>query len=335
MYEKIDKNLYTPMMRQYLTVKEDFPDTLVFYRVGDFYEMFFNDAIVASHELELVLTKKDAGVNNEPVPMAGVPYHAVETYIQKLSEKGYRIAIVDQMEEANNKKIVNREVTRIITPGTNIDEHFLNEKNNNYLGSIDLTKRGLTFAYVDLSTGEARLTVLPKYWDRLYNEISKLQIKEIVVTQSVPKTVREYLQHVMHLMLSHPASNSLDDYMNGLIDNLHEDEKTAAKELLKYLVDTQKRTLIHIKPFITYNIDEFLKLDYNSIHNLELITSIRSNDPRNSLFGILDHCATAMGSRYLKRSILYPLTNMFSLNILIKNYILYYLFFYHIAYTCP
>ena len=297
------------MMRQYLTVKEDFPDTLVFYRVGDFYEMFFNDAIVASHELELVLTKKDAGVNNEPVPMAGVPYHAVETYIQKLSEKGYRIAIVDQMEEANNKKIVNREVTRIITPGTNIDEHFLNEKNNNYLGSIDLTKKGLTFAYVDLSTGEARVTVLPKYWDRLYNEISKLQIKEIVATSSVPKTVREYLSNVLHLMLSHPVNSALDEYMLHLVDDLKEEEKLASTELLKYLVDTQKRTLIHIKPFVSYNVNEFLKLDYNTIRNLELISNIRSNDPKTTLFGILDHCATAMGSRYLKRSLLYPLTN--------------------------
>ena len=167
MYENIDKSLYTPMMRQYLTIKESYPDALVFFRLGDFYEMFFNDALVASRELEIVLTKRDAGTNNEPVPMCGVPFHAVENYIEKLSTKGYKIAIVDQMEEASNKKIVTREVTKVITPGTNINEHYLTDKTNNYLAAIDKTNDGYVFAYCDLSTGDTFVTCLSKYLDAL------------------------------------------------------------------------------------------------------------------------------------------------------------------------
>mgnify|MGYP004691399021 CR=1 FL=1 len=138
MYEKIDKSKYTPMMRQYLDIKENYPDTLVFYRIGDFYEMFFNDALVASRELEIVLTGRDAGTE-ERVPMCGVPYHAVDIYIEKLSLKGYKVAIVEQMEEPTGKKLVQRDVIRIITPGTNIDETYLSDKSNNYIGCIDKT----------------------------------------------------------------------------------------------------------------------------------------------------------------------------------------------------
>ena len=165
MYEKIDKNLYTPMMRQYLEIKENYPDTLVFFRLGDFYEMFFNDALVASRELEIVLTGRDAGVGNEKVPMCGVPYHAVDSYIEKLSNKGYKVAIVEQLEEPGGKKIVHRDVTKIVTPGTNIDEKYLSDKNNNYIGAIEKLDNGYAFAYIDLSTGESKITQFPNNFD--------------------------------------------------------------------------------------------------------------------------------------------------------------------------
>ncbi|MBR2891562.1 MAG: DNA mismatch repair protein MutS [Bacilli bacterium] len=329
MYENIDKNLYTPMIRQYLTIKENYPDTLVFFRVGDFYELFFNDAIVASRELEIILTKKDVGVQNEPVPMAGVPHHAVTTYIERLSEKGYRIAIVDQMEDANNKKIVKREVTKIITPGTNIDEHYLNEKNNNFLASIDKLEDGFAFSYVDLSTGDSYITKLPKYFDALYNEINKLSIKEIVVNSSIPKIVREYLTNVLHILISNAETTVLDSYLTVLFEQLDNSLKPCVEQILSYLINTQKRTLMHLKPFKYYDINEFLKLDFNTVRNLELISSIRNNDSNKSLFGILDHCSTAMGSRFLKRSIMFPFTNINNINKrldiveqLMKNYLL-------------
>jgi len=329
MYENIDKSLYTPMMRQYLTIKESYPDALVFFRLGDFYEMFFNDALVASRELEIVLTKRDAGVNNEPVPMCGVPHHAVENYIEKLSNKGYKIAIVDQMEEASNKKIVTREVTKVITPGTNINEHYLTDKTNNYLASIDKTDEGFVFAYCDLSTGDTFITNLSKYLDSLYNEINKLNIKEVVITSNVPKIVREYLTSVLHILTTQITPAKLDNYLEALYNEINPELLSCANILLNYLIQTQKRTLIHLKKFKVYSVNEFLKLDYNTIRNLELLSPLRNNDSRKSLFGILDGCSTAMGSRYLKRSILYPLTNQKQIderhNIieqLLKNYLL-------------
>ena len=329
MYENIDKSLYTPMMRQYLTIKESYPDALVFFRLGDFYEMFFNDALVASRELEIVLTKRDAGTNNEPVPMCGVPHHAVETYIEKLSNKGYKIAIVDQMEEASNKKIVTREVTKVITPGTNINEHYLTDKTNNYLASIDKTDDGFVFAYCDLSTGDTFITNLSKYLDTLYNEINKLNIKEIVITSNVPKIVKEYLTSVLHILTTQTSVEKLDSYLEMLYDGVSSELIPCANILLNYLIQTQKRTLIHLKKFQEYSINEFLKLDYNTVRNLELLAPLRNNDSRKSLFGILDGCNTAMGSRFLKRSILYPLTNQKQIderhNIveqLLKNYLL-------------
>ena len=158
MYENINKNNYTPMMRQYLEIKENYPDTLVFFRLGDFYEMFFNDAIVASRELEIVLTSRDAGTNNDRVPMCGVPFHAVSGYIERLSERGYKVAIVEQLEEPSAKKIVKRDIVKIVTPGTNVDEEFLDEKNNSYLGCLEKYNDYFILSYIELSTGETKIT---------------------------------------------------------------------------------------------------------------------------------------------------------------------------------
>lgn len=187
MYEKIDKNKYTPMMRQYLEIKENYPDTLVFFRLGDFYEMFFNDAIVASRELEIVLTGRDAGIENDRVPMCGVPHHSVNSYIERLTNKGYKVAIVEQLEEPGGKKIVQRDVIKIVTPGTNIDENYLDDKNNNYIGAIEKYEMGYLLTYIDLSTGDASIISFPLHIELVYNEIQKLSIKEIVVNKNLVK----------------------------------------------------------------------------------------------------------------------------------------------------
>lgn len=196
MYKILDKNCYTPMIRQYLEIKENYPDTIVFYRVGDFYELFFNDAIVGSRELEIVLTGKDAGVS-ERVPMCGVPYHAVNVYLERLSQKGYKVAIVEQMEEPTpGKSIVKRDVIKIVTPGTNIDENYLNEKTNNYIGEIEKVDNKYILAYIDLSTGESRITSFGLHNQILISEINKLGIKEVVTSENLSKALTNNLTKI-------------------------------------------------------------------------------------------------------------------------------------------
>ena len=193
MYENIDKNQYTPMMRQYLEIKENYQDSLVFFRLGDFYEMFFNDALIASKELEIVLTGRDAGAK-ERVPMCGVPFHSVDGYIERLTEKGYKIAIVEQLELPGDKKIVKRDVTRVVTPGTRMDEKSLDEKNNNYIACLEKANNNYVLAYVELTTGESLVTefISPEI---AINQINKLNIKEVVVEKTFPiQYVRNQLQ---------------------------------------------------------------------------------------------------------------------------------------------
>lgn len=314
MYNNIDKNNYTPMMKQYLEIKENYPDTLVFFRLGDFYEMFFNDALVASKELEIVLTSRDAGVNNDPVPMCGVPFHAVDGYIERLSSKGYKIAIVEQLEAPGINKIVKRDVIKIVTPGTNIDEQYLNEKENNYLGVIEKnSNNSYSFGYIDLSTGESKITNIPTS-DMLYSEIIKLRIKEVVIGKSISKQMSEYLSKILSLTLSENDSTDLDEYFDTLYSELSQDLQLAAKRLLSYLVLTQKRVLIHLKKFTEYSVNDYLRIDASSLKSLELVESIKGDRNRNNLFSVLDHCQTAMGSRYLKKNILYPLINLTEIN---------------------
>lgn len=310
MYEKIDKNLYTPMMRQYLEIKENYPDTLVFFRLGDFYEMFFNDAIVASRELEIVLTGRDAGVNNERVPMCGVPYHAVDNYIEKLTNRGYKVAIVEQLEEPGGKKIVHRDVTKVVTPGTNIDEGYLNEKNNNYIGAIEKIENGYAFAYIELSTGESKITQFPYNIDLIYSEINKLKIKEIVVNKTFDTILLEQLSKLYGVLISVCDEVDIEKYLSHLIEHLKVNLQICAKRLLSYIIKTQKRVLVHLQEFQYYDSKDYLRLDSNAIRNLELVESLKGNRFKNNLFCILDKCSTAMGSRFLKRSILFPLVDL-------------------------
>lgn len=314
MYENIDKNSYTPMMRQYLEIKENYPDTLVFFRLGDFYEMFFNDAIVASRELEIVLTGRDAGTNNDRVPMCGVPHHAVNSYIERLSERGYKVAIVEQLEEAGGKKIVHRDVIRIITPGTNIDESYLSDKSNNYIGCLEKSNLGYNLSYIDLSTGECLITDFPNNIDLVISEINKLGIKEIVSASNLNSNIRNQLTKIYGILVSLNDDLIIDSYLEPLIANLEEKLLNCSKRLLSYIIKTQKRVLVHLQPFNYYSNKEYLRLDNNAVRNLELVESLHGNRLKNNLFQVLDKCSTAMGSRFLKKSILYPLVDLNKIN---------------------
>ena len=312
MYEKIDKTQYTPMMRQYLDIKEDYQDSLVFFRLGDFYEMFFNDAIIASKELEIVLTGRDAGAK-ERVPMCGVPFHSVDGYIERLTEKGYKIAIVEQLELPGDKKIVKREVTRVVTPGTKMDEKSLDEKHNNYIACLEKYNNKYILAYVELTTGESFVTDFANV-DVAISQINKLNIKEVVVEKTFPTHYRNILNKVYGILVSEVAKVELENYQESLFANLQLDQLSACKRLIYYIVNTQKRVLFHLKPFEVFTNKDYLGLDISAVKNLELIESLKGAKNKNNLFSVLDRCSTAMGSRYLKRNILFPLVNLNKIN---------------------
>ncbi len=309
MYENIDKMKYSPMIRQYLEIKEQYPDTLIFYRVGDFYELFFNDAIVGSKELEIVLTGKDAGVE-ERIPMAGVPYHAVNNYLDTLTEKGYKVAIVEQVENPKDAQgIVKRDVVRIVTPGTLIDEVSLDAKTNNFLVSLSTNKNVFILSYVDLSTGEGYLTDIPNNEQLLFAEIIKLNAKEIIVNSSFRQDILNPLKQKYSFALSIEDNDQVPSYFKGLLINLDKEEEKNYCRLLNYIIRTQKRTLVHMQKVVKYNINSYLKIDIASRKNLELLETLRFQDRKNSLLSVLDKCSTAMGSRFLKKALLFPFIN--------------------------
>jgi len=307
MFSNIDKMKYSPMIRQYIEIKEQHPDTLLFYRVGDFYEMFFNDAIVGAKELEIVLTGKDAGVE-ERIPMAGVPHHAVNGYLQTLTEKGYKVAIVEQVEDPKQANgIVKRDVVRIVTPGTVIEDSSLDAKTNNYLISLSMMKDTFILSYVDLSTGEGFLTNIPNNDSLLFAEIIKLNTKEIVVSSEFPIEILNPLKQIYTFAISIENNCDTPSYFKGLLANLNKDEEKNYCRLLNYIVRTQMRTLVHMQRVVKYNINSYLKIDLSSRKNLELLETLRFQNKSNTLLSILDNCSTAMGSRYLKKTLLFPL----------------------------
>ena len=313
MYENIDKTLYTPMMRQYLEIKEQYPDTLVFFRLGDFYEMFFNDALVASRELEIVLTGRDAGTNNDRVPMCGVPYHAVNGYIEKLSMKGYKVAIVEQLEAPSGQKLVKRDIVKIVTPGTNVDSEYLDEKNNSYLGCLEKNDDKFVFGYIELSTGEAKVTQFESI-DLVYGEIAKLAIKEVVTSTTTNKIITQMLMKNYGVLVSYNDDLNIDEYLMPLVNQLDKNFIKCASRLLHYVIQTQKRVLVHLKPFEEYSSKDYLRLNESTIRNLEIVETNKGNRFKNNLFVVLDHCSTAMGSRFLKKSLLYPLVDLQKIN---------------------
>ena len=305
--ENIDKSQYTPMMRQYLTIKEDYNDAIVFFRLGDFYEMFFTDAFLASRELEIQLTGRDAGTK-EKVPMCGVPHHAASTYIERLVKKGYKVAICEQVEDPSVAKgIVRREVVRLITPGT-----FIEDKSDDisYIAAIGININNYTISFLDLSTGESYSIVLPKDLNILINELLQISPKEIVISNFFDETHLEKYIKSEGIVVSFNNEVEVPTIFDKLYKHLpSKEEQKTFKRLLNYIIRTQKRELMHLRAAISLEASSYVRMDSNSIRNLELTETLRHNNRIGSLFWLIDKCETAMGSRYLKKQILRPLVN--------------------------
>ena len=306
-FKDIDRSQYTPMMQQYLDIKKDYVDTLVFFRLGDFYEMFFNDAYIASKELELCLTGRDAGAK-ERVPMCGIPHMAVDSYIDKLTEKGYKVAIVEQLEEPGVNKIVRRDVVRLVTPGTNIDKGSISENKNNYLVSITESKGEYAICYIDFSTGESYATKIINTVDLLINEILILGSKEIIVPSKFNKIAIDVLKNKYQIVISICDEVDLESNWHNLYKMINDDAIIESfGRMINYIMRTQKRELLHLKPLEYYNSKQFLKMDIHTINSLELLENQRNKERLGSLLWLLDKCQTAMGSREVKKWITRPL----------------------------
>lgn len=307
MSSEIDASKYTPMIQQYLAIKKDYLDTIVFFRLGDFYEMFFDDAYVASRELEIALTGKDAGAP-ERVPMCGVPFHAYAQYAEKLIEKGYKIAIVEQVEDASMAKgLVKRDVVRLITPGT-IIESGLVDKENNYLVSIGQVRRNFTLCYSDFSTGEIYLTTL-KNVDTLANEILALKCREIIVSHRFEPKILNTLKNNYQIVISYEDNDDIPEYLKYLLEDVDGEYHYQVGILVNYILNTQKRDLIHLQKVKVYSSSDYLHLDPFTKRNLELTETLRQGQKNGSLLWHLDKCQTAMGSRMLHKWIDRPLIN--------------------------
>ncbi len=297
---------YTPMMQQYLKVKEGYKDTLLFYRIGDFYEMFFDDAKIASRELDLVLTGKNAGVS-EKVPMCGVPHHAVKSYIERLVNRGYKVAIVEQMQDPKEAKgIVERDVIRVITPGTVIDE-IEDEKDSVYLCAIEDFGYGYALALVEVSTGENFIQEISHNFTTLLQTLLRNNVREVVLNDHFDeKTIR--LLREANIVISYCSVDTIKDEYNELAESLTKDQyRTVYGRMLNYLEETQKHILNHLAVATIEKEDEVLYMDYNTQLNLELITPLHEQSKGDTLWSFLDVCKSAMGSRLLKKWIEKPL----------------------------
>ena len=311
---EVDKSKISPMMLQYIDIKEKNMDVILFFRLGDFYEMFFEDAYIASKELELTLTGKNAGLD-ERIPMCGIPYHAASIYLEKLVEKGYKVAICEQVEDPKTAKgVVKREVMQIVSSGTVMNSDALDEKSNNYIGNVLDLNSSYVICYTDLSTGEVNAKMINHDTDTLINTILSLSLNEIVFKSDFNKYVVDTLRNKCRLNVSISDYICNTDEYKYIYDNvLDERYIICINHLLSYLIDTQKRSLTHLqKVNIIENI--YLNIDANSIRNLELIESLRLKSRNYSLLWLLDKTKTAMGSRMLKNWILNPLTNIEEIN---------------------
>ncbi len=316
----------TPMRKQYLRIKKQFPNTIVFFRLGDFYETFDEDAKLVSDVCDIVLTSRPVG-KGQRVPLAGVPYHAVETYLARLISAGYKVAIVEQTEEQGRKGLMGREVMRVVTPGTVLEPSLLEEKRNNYLAAVatDASRVGLAFA--DISTGEFRTTQLegPRAWQQAGEELGRLQPAEVLFSDKAElpgswpsvESVSRYADwhfdrdNAKRALLDHFQVASLDGYGCGGMPLA----VAAAGAIVQYLTETQKAALQQLAQLVTYSTHDFMTLDAATRRNLELTHTIRSGSVQGSLLGVLDETRTAMGARMLRQWISQPLLNREALQV--------------------
>ena len=308
--QDVDMNKVSPMMKQYIEVKKENLDTIIFFRLGDFYEMFFEDAENISKELELTLTGKNCGLD-ERVPMCGIPYHAVDIYINKLIDKGYRVAICEQMEDPKSTKtLVKRDVVQVVSSGTRMNSDMLDEKSNNYIGSILDLKYSYVVCYSDITTGEVNAFIKEKDEDGIVSEILQRNIKEIVIKSDFDRTILDSVKKQYNLAISvYNNTNLENDYSHIYSDVKDERIVEGIKYLLSYLENTQKRSLLHLQKVEIVNDNSFLRMDINTKRNLELIQNIRTKEKKYSLLWLLDKTKTAFGARKLKNYILSPLVD--------------------------
>ncbi len=308
--DEVDKSKITPMMRQYLEIKEENVDNILFFRLGDFYEMFFEDAITASNELELTLTGKSCGLD-ERVPMCGIPYHSATIYIEKLIEKGYKVAICEQTEDPKNAKgIVKRDIVQVITSGTRMNSDFIDDGSNNFIGAILDLKYCYVVCYCDITTGEVYSFIKERDNDLLLNEILERNIKEVVVNTDFDKMLLDTLKRNYNITISlYNNTNTINDY-SSVYENIKDERVICViKYMLSYLENTQKRSLSHLQPANIVLEDSFMKMNLSTKRNLELVENIRTKEKKYSLLWLLDKTKTAMGSRRLKSYILNPIVD--------------------------
>lgn len=316
----------TPMMKQYTAIKKQCPDAILMFRLGDFYEMFFEDALIASKDLEITLTGRDCG-QKERAPMCGVPFHAASSYIARLVAKGHKVAICEQMEDPKSVKgIVKRDIIRIVTPGTIIDDGLLDSRKTNYMASVFRSDNDCAVTFADVSTGELMGTVFydDSSCDKLINELARFSPVEIALGRNCTsnKKITEYIQSRSGaLTFTYDAAQAEKDATETLSAQLKNASditepllKISTCALLEYITQTQKAPLAHINTINIYTSQEFMDIDGASIRNLELIETMRDKSKHGSLFWVLDHTKTAMGRRMLKQWILRPLLNAASIN---------------------
>ena len=325
----VDVSVVSPMMQHYIKTKEEYEDCILFYRLGDFYEMFFGDAETVSKELELTLTGKDCGLA-ERAPMCGVPFHAADNYINRLVEKGYKVAICEQMEDPKKAKgIVKREVIRVVTPGTNLYTQALDETKNNYIMSVAYISNRFGIAFADVTTGAFMVTEVEKLRN-LLDEIYKFSPAELICNEAfcMSGVDLEELRNRLHLSVSALDNWYFDDDLcqRTLKDHFHvgtleglglkdyDCATIAAGALLTYLLETQKNSLDHMRKITPYITDKYMLIDSSTRRNLELTETMREKEKRGSLLWVLDKTKTAMGARMLRSFIEQPLIEEEAIN---------------------
>lgn len=327
---EVDMNKVTPAMRQYIELKNQNEDVIIFFRLGDFYEMFFEDAIQISRELELTLTGKNAGLE-EKIPMCGIPYHAADVYIEKLVEKGYKVGIAEQLEDPKKTKgIVKRDIIQIVSKGTMMNHEFLKEYENNYIGNIMDFHHAYTISYTDITTGELFVTNVEHNISTLVSQVVSIGLGEVIVSSKVDKSIVSILKNQFKITVT--VTDEVEDVKEyeSIYQNLGDIRYIETiKHLLSYITHTQKRNLSHLmKPVIIEN-RNYLKMDIHTKRNLELTETLRLKQRNYSLIWLLDRTKTAMGSRMLKQMIESPLIDKEEINrrydvveILLKEFIL-------------
>ena len=294
-------------MQHYLKMKEENPDAILFYRLGDFYEMFFEDAKLVSQELDLVLTGRSAGVE-EKVPMCGVPFHAANSYIQRLVKKGYKVAICEQLEDPSSAKgLVDRGIIKIITPGTYMDA-TMDAKSTNYMASCEISSFEITVIYCELSTGELKYQTLQRSLVSLQKALLEQNVSELVCPMTMDKKWMAALEEMDTMVISKHKKANIDSEDLPLLNGIESESlKEAFALLMAYLKDTQKQHIDHFLPIESMDKDKVLVMDYETKNHLELVSSQSTNAKAESLWSFMDKCQSAMGSRMLKRWIEYPL----------------------------